>query len=116
MKNKKKLIIAAAVIVILGVIIIANVKKGGGVNVEAAKVERGEIEEIVSAPGEICAKEERKINAEVTAEVIKLLVEEGDWVHKGSGRFLAHALRFPGQDLHGQRPRGWLQQYAWRGF
>ena len=83
MKNKKKLIIAAAVIVILGIIIIANVKKVGGVSVEASKALRGEIEEIVSAPGEIRAKEERKINAEVTAEVIKLLVEEGDWVSKG---------------------------------
>jgi len=83
MKNKKKLIIAASVIIILGIIIIANVKKGGGVNVEASKVERGKIEEIVSAPGEIRAKEERKINAEVTAEVVKLLVEEGDWVSKG---------------------------------
>jgi HlyD family secretion protein len=83
MKSKKKLIIAAAVILILCVVIIANVKKGSGVAVEASKVERGKIEEIVSAPGEIRAKEERKINAEVTAEVIKLLVEEGDWVKKG---------------------------------
>jgi HlyD family secretion protein len=83
MKSKKKLIIAASVVIILGIIIIANVKKGGGVNVEASRVERGEIEEVVSAPGEISAKEERKINAEVTAEVVKLLVEEGDWVEKG---------------------------------
>jgi HlyD family secretion protein len=83
MKNKKKLIIAASVIVILGIIIIANVKKGGGVNVEASRVEKGKIEEVVSAPGEIQAKEERKINAEVTAEVVELLVEEGDWVSKG---------------------------------
>jgi HlyD family secretion protein len=83
MKNKKKLIIAASVIVILGIIIIANVKKGGGVNVEASRVDKGKIEEVVSAPGEIQAKEERKINAEVTAEVVELLVEEGDWVSKG---------------------------------
>ena len=83
MKNKKKPIIAAAVILILCVIIIANVKKRGGIKVEVSKVERGKIEEIVSAPGEIRAKEERNINAEVTAEVMKLLVEEGDWVKKG---------------------------------
>jgi len=83
MKNKKKWIIAASMIVILIVIILANVKKGGGVKVEASKVSRGKIEEIVSAPGEIHAKEERKINAEVTAEVIKLFIEEGDWVTKG---------------------------------
>jgi HlyD family secretion protein len=83
MKSKKKLIIAAAVVLILLVIIIANVKKGSGIAVEVTKVERGKIEEIVSAPGEVRAKEERKINAEVTAEVIKLLVEEGDWVQKG---------------------------------
>jgi HlyD family secretion protein len=83
MKSKKKLIIASAVVIILCVIIIANVKKRGGVAVEVTKVGRGKIEEIVSAPGEVCAKEERKINAEVTAEVIKLLVEEGDWVKKG---------------------------------
>ncbi len=83
MKNKKKLIIIASAIVLLVIIIIANVKKGGGVNVEASKVSRGSIEEIVSAPGEIQAKEERKINSEITAEVVKLLVEEGDWVEKG---------------------------------
>jgi HlyD family secretion protein len=83
MKNKKKIFIAAAAIVLLGIIIIVNVKKTGGVKVEVARVERGEIEEIVSAPGEIRAKEERKINAEVTAEVVKLLVEEGDWVNRG---------------------------------
>ncbi len=83
MKNKKKMIIAAAAIVILGIIIIVNVKKSGGVKVEVSRVERGEIEKIVSAPGEIRSKEERKINAEVTAEVVKLFVEEGDWVKKG---------------------------------
>jgi HlyD family secretion protein len=83
MKNKKKLILIASVIVIIIIIIVANVKKSGGVNVEASKVTRGSIEEIVSAPGEIQAKEERKINAEVTAEVVKLFVEEGDWVEKG---------------------------------
>lgn len=83
MKNKKKLIIAASTIIILVIIIVLNVRKSGGVNVEVSKVERGQIEEIVSAPGEIQAKEERKINSEVTAEVVKLLVEEGDWVEKG---------------------------------
>lgn len=83
MKNKKKIIIIASAIVLLVIIIIANVKKGGGVSVEVSRVERGEIEELISAPGEIRAKEERKINAEVTAEVVKLLVEEGDWVSKG---------------------------------
>jgi HlyD family secretion protein len=82
MKNKKKLIIAASLIVVLAIIIFANLKKTGGVKVTASKVEKGKIEEIVSAPGEIHAKEERKINAEVTAEVIKLYVEEGDWVKK----------------------------------
>jgi HlyD family secretion protein len=82
MKNKKKLIIAASIIVILVIIIFANLKKTGGVNVTVSKAEKGKIEEIVSAPGEIHAKEERKINAEVTAEVIKLYVEEGDWVKK----------------------------------
>jgi HlyD family secretion protein len=83
MRNKKKLIIVASVIVILVIIIIANLKKSGGVKVEATEVERGGIEDIVSAPGEIQAKEERKINSEVTAEVVKLLVEEGDWVERG---------------------------------
>jgi HlyD family secretion protein len=83
MKNKKKLIIAASIIVVLCIIVFANLKKTGGVKVTASKVEKGEIEEMVSAPGEIHAKEERKINAEVTAEVIKLYVEEGDWVKKG---------------------------------
>ncbi len=82
MKNKKKLIIGACIIVLIAIIFIANMKKGGGVNVEVSKVEKGKIEELVSAPGEIQAKEERKINAEITAEVIKLFVEEGDWVAK----------------------------------
>jgi len=83
MKNKKKLIVVASIILVFIIIIAANLKKGGGVKVEVSRVARGTIEEIVSAPGEIQAKEERKINSEVTAEVIKLLVEEGDWVEKG---------------------------------
>jgi len=83
MKNKKKLIIAASIILLLIIVVAANLKKGGGVKVEASKVTRGSIEEVVSAPGEIQAKEERKINSEVTAEVVKLLVEEGDWVEEG---------------------------------
>jgi HlyD family secretion protein len=68
---------------LLIIVVAANLKKGGGVKVEASKVTRGSIEEVVSAPGEIQAKEERKINSEVTAEVVKLLVEEGDWVEEG---------------------------------
>jgi HlyD family secretion protein len=83
MKSKKKLIIAAAIVLFFIIVIVANLKKGGGVKVEVTKVSRGKIEEIVSAPGEIQAKEERKINSEVTAEVVRLLVEEGDWVSKG---------------------------------
>ena len=83
MKNKKKLIVGASIILLFIIIIASNLKKGGGVKVEVSRVSRGTIEEIVSAPGEIQAKEERKINSEVTAEVIKLLVEEGDWVEKG---------------------------------
>jgi HlyD family secretion protein len=83
MKNKKKLIIVSSITLLFIIIIAANLKKGGGVKVEASKVTRGAIEEIVSAPGEIQAKEERKINSEVTAEVVRLLVDEGDWVDKG---------------------------------
>jgi HlyD family secretion protein len=83
MKNKKKLIVVSSIILLIIIIIAANLRKGGGVKVEASKVTRGAIEEIVSAPGEIQAKEERKINSEVTAEVVRLLVDEGDWVDKG---------------------------------
>ncbi len=83
MKNKKKLIVAASIILVFIIIIAANLKKGGGLKVEVSRVARGTIEEIVSAPGEIQAKEERKINSEVTAEVVKLFIEEGDWVEEG---------------------------------
>ncbi|MEO0293339.1 MAG: efflux RND transporter periplasmic adaptor subunit [candidate division WOR-3 bacterium] len=83
MKNKRKLIVLISIIVFFILVIFVNIKRTNVVKVEVVKVSRGKIEEIVSAPGEIHSEEERQINAEVTAEVIKLYVEEGDKVKEG---------------------------------
>ncbi len=83
MTKKKKLIIIGAAIVILIIIIGVNLKGGSRVEVEVKRVEKGKIESQVSAPGEIHAIKEVNINSDIMGKLVKLYVEEGDWVKKG---------------------------------
>ncbi|MEA1912896.1 MAG: efflux RND transporter periplasmic adaptor subunit [candidate division WOR-3 bacterium] len=82
-KKMKRGIIAGGIVIILVIIIVVNLKGRSAVKVQASKVQRGKIEEIVSAPGKIHAVKEVDINSDIMGKLIKLYVEEGDWVKKG---------------------------------
>lgn len=83
--SRKKLIVVAVVIIIIGVFIVFNLKKskGGEIPVQAEKVSRGDITQVVSASGKIQPELEVKISANISAEIIGLYVKEGDEVRKG---------------------------------
>ena len=82
---KKKIIIAAVVIVVLGGLAIANfsMKRTPGVTVTTEKVERRDLEAIVSASGKIQPKRSVNISAETMGKVVDLRVNEGDLVKAG---------------------------------
>lgn len=52
--------------------------------VEVTKIKRGEIVSTVTAEGELRAQNQVDISAEIVANVEKVLVEEGDFVEKGT--------------------------------
>lgn len=88
MKNNKLLIILLIVTVSLIVTAVVLKNKGiiGGdkpVEVTLSEIKRGNITEIVTATGRINPVTEVKITSEVSGEVIKVYVEEGQSVEKG---------------------------------
>ncbi|MEA3286581.1 MAG: efflux RND transporter periplasmic adaptor subunit [Candidatus Marinimicrobia bacterium] len=87
--TKKKIIIIVVAVVLLGVIgyFAVNKEKGSSKDVQAARVERGEVVHKVAASGKIQPVVEVAVSADVAGRVIKMAVKEGDWVKKG--QFLA---------------------------
>lgn len=83
--KRKKIIIFAGVIVVLLIIVIGNLRKSGGgkVTVQTDKVIRGSITSSVSGPAKIQPEVQVKISAKVSGQIIRLGVEEGDYVKKG---------------------------------
>lgn len=89
MSKKKVLWISIGVIIIL-VVVISSVMKGSSkeaVSVQTEKVNKQEIIETVASSGVIQPETQVKISADVSAKIIELVVNEGDWVEKG--QFLA---------------------------
>jgi HlyD family secretion protein len=87
---KKSRIITIAILVILPVLLVVGVvfkaKKaasGKSTTVRIENPERGELIEIVSAPGEIEPKKKVEISAKVSARIIELPYEEGNRVTCG---------------------------------
>jgi len=82
---KKKTLLIGAVIVVVAVIAAGLAMRGGGdeqLEVQTAKVDRQKIVQKVSATGKIQPRTQVKISADVSARIIKLAVEEGQWVEK----------------------------------
>jgi HlyD family secretion protein len=81
----KRWIGGIAVTVVLAVIVIASIVSGGprGEKVYVEPVKRRNIEEVVSAPGEIDPKVKVSISAHVIGKIEKLYFNEGDLVRKG---------------------------------
>lgn len=85
MKKKKKIIIILGAVIVVAIVIVANMLKSGEktYQVQAEKVERGDLTSVVTANGKIVPKTDVKISAYVPAKIVKLPVEEGDVVEKG---------------------------------
>lgn len=82
---KKKRILWISIIALLALIVIAISFKGGkkDLEVETVEVKAKTITEIVSVSGKIQPENEVKISADVSGEIIDLIVHEGDSVTKG---------------------------------
>lgn len=85
MSRKKKIIIAVVLVVVLGGIAAANLafKRTTATTVNVEKIEKRDLESIVSASGKVQPKRKVSISAETMGKVVNLQVNEGDLVTKG---------------------------------
>jgi HlyD family secretion protein len=85
MTKKKKIIIGIIVVVVLGAIAYANTRlnRDTSLAVTAEKIEKRNLESIVTASGKIRAKQTVNISAETTGKVVTLTVAEGQTVKRG---------------------------------
>ena len=85
MTRKKKILIGVAVVIVLGAVAFANFKfkKVPGVEVTTEKIEKRNLESMVSASGKIQPKTLVNISADTMGRVTGLAVNEGDRVAKG---------------------------------
>ncbi|OYW04824.1 MAG: hypothetical protein B7X11_02525, partial [Acidobacteria bacterium 37-65-4] len=83
--NRKKLLIGIGVVALLGAMAYANIafKKDTGIEVTVEKIQRRDLEAIVSASGKIQPKRSVNISAETMGKVVGLAVNEGDIVKQG---------------------------------
>ena len=85
MTRKKKIFIGAGIVVVLGAVAYANFKfkRTEGVTVNTEKVQKRNLQAIVSASGKIQAKRTVNISADTSGRVTELAVNEGDRVKEG---------------------------------
>jgi HlyD family secretion protein len=83
--NRKKIIIGVVVVLAAAGLVSANLlyKKTPGVAVQVEKIQKRDLESIVSASGKIQAKTTVNVAANTMGRVTKLSVEEGDRVKAG---------------------------------
>jgi len=82
--NKKAILIGIAVIAVAAVgAMFLRGKKDELIEVQTSRVERETIVQKVNATGRIQPKTQIRISADVSAKIVALHVEEGDWVEKG---------------------------------
>jgi HlyD family secretion protein len=85
MTTAKKSIVAGIVVLTIGGIVYANFafKREAGLEVTVEKIEKRDLEAIVSASGKIQPKKIVQISAETVGKVVNLAVKEGDMVTAG---------------------------------
>ena len=109
--NAKKILIGVAILVVLGGIVFANLyfKRETGVEVQVEKIEKRDLEAIVSASGKIQPKRSVNISADTIGRVTRLAVEEGEKVE--AGQIPEHNFTLKAEYCH---PRGypapWVSQ------
>ncbi len=81
----KRFIVIAVVVLILAGLVWANVRRSRnvGVKVKVQKVHRGAVRSTVRAEGEVRARNQVEIGADVMGRIVKIFVQEGDEVQKG---------------------------------
>jgi HlyD family secretion protein len=83
--KSKKLWIGIGVVAVIAIMIVANLlrQQESATKVEAQKVEERELRAVVSASGKIRPKISVDVSANTSGKVVRLGVEEGDYVQKG---------------------------------
>ena len=85
MSTGKKVLIAVAAVVVLGSAVAGNVwlKREPGKSVATEKIQKRDLEAVVSASGKIQARTTVNISADTMGRVTELAVDEGQKVSKG---------------------------------
>lgn len=85
--TKKRVLLGLVVVVIVGVVVVTALGRSrgdDGLPVEVAAVGRSTVVQTVTATGKIQPMVQVNISADVSAKIIRLGVDEGDWVEKGT--------------------------------
>src|SRR5881275_1726195 len=83
MKTKRKWIIAAGIVVVAGLLVNFGLNRGPQAEHFAAKVERGEINDVVEATGTINSVITVQVGSQVSGTIAKLNADFNSRVHKG---------------------------------
>ncbi len=96
MKTKNKWLILAGLIVVIVLFAAFGLNRGGAVQHFTAKVERGEIDDVVEATGTINAVITVQVGSQVSGTIAKLNVDFNSRVHKGNVVALIDPALFQG--------------------
>src|SRR6195256_2341732 len=96
MMNKRKWLIVAGVVVVAGMLGIYALKRSPGVQHFTAKVERGEIHDVVEATGTINSVITVQVGSQVSGTIAKLNVDFNSRVHRGDVVALIDPALFKG--------------------
>src|ERR1700746_2522014 len=83
MKTKNKWLVLAGLLVVIGVVAAFGLNRGSQVQHFTAKVEEGEIDDVVEATGTINAVITVQVGSQVSGTIAKLNVDFNSRVHKG---------------------------------
>ncbi len=109
-KRRKKALIIFAVILIIGIIIISNLrsKREKTIKVTVEKVEKQDLESIISASGEVKPKKNVNISAQIPGRIIKIGVDEGQNVKAGDFLLKLDAIQY---EANANRDRALIHSY-----
>jgi HlyD family secretion protein len=96
MKTKSKWLILAGLIAVIGLVAAFGLNRGSQVQHFTAKVERGEIDDVVEATGTINAVITVQVGSQVSGTIAKLNVDFNSRVHKGDVVALIDPALFQG--------------------
>jgi HlyD family secretion protein len=85
--TKKRVLLGLLAVVVVAVVVVTALGRNrgdDGLAVEAAAVDRSTVVQTVTATGKIQPMVQVNISADVSAKIIRLGVDEGDWVEKGA--------------------------------